>query len=395
MLSLKRIAKIVYALWMLGAAGFLVYYYFSGAGRWSRQPYVDLGIQVVDYTVPFDDYREHAGLFWLLSHHKIRPPHAQPEHGEPWDLARDYIGYRPTDREHPQRLARVDLTHTSLLYIADTYGVYREDLEHVSSRTAHMDYTPLVFGGLSDGDVRAATDFTARGGLLLAEFNSFCDPTGDADRSQLERVFGVQWTGWVGRVFADPYDTGDVPRWLSREYAKQYPGRELPHAPILLLIARDGRLEVLSGPSLADVAPRVLLTKEGARRFPGAPGDAPYYFWFGIVRAQPDSVVHATVQFPELTGIDAVLERIGAGREPAALTEHAYEAGRAIYFVGDFADLDFDPGPHDDSDALSNGARQPIAGRGISTAPVFWRFYAPVMDRLLSQAIAQPTPSRR
>jgi hypothetical protein len=277
----------------------------------------------------------------------------------------------------------------------DVLGVYKGDLENIDTRTAHMDYTSLVFGGLSDGDVHALSDFVTKGGLLLAEFNSFCDPTGDNERRYIENVFGVQWTEWVGRVFADPYDSSDVPHWLPREFARQYPDRELPHSPILLLIARDGHLEVMDGPSLTDVAPRVVMTAEGAKRYPNAPGDAPYYFWFGIVRAQPDSLVHAKLKLPNLQGMPELMQRIGTGMEAPALTEHAFGAGRAIYLVGDFADLDFDPGMYDNEDALSDGARSVSTLLGLSTAPAFWRFYAPVIDQLLAEGIERAAANKR
>ena len=400
--SIKRAAYIAYAIWLLGTAGWF-FHRCSGSGQWAARAYADLGVQVVDYTVPFDNYREHSGLFWLLNHRKIRPPHllekpgVDPEEGEPWDLARDYVGYRPTDREHPVRISHVDRKRSQLIYVTDTYGVYKGDLENIDSRVAHMDYTSLVFGGLSDGDVHALSDFAAKGGVLLAEFNTFCDPTDDSARRHMESVFGVQWTEWVGRVFADPYDTSDVPHWLPREFARQYPDRELPHSPILLLIGRDGTLEVLPGPSLIDVAPRVVMTPEGTHRYPNAPGDAPYYFWFGVVSAQPDTVVQARLKLPNLAGMPELLARIGVRPDPPALTEHVYQKGKALYLVGDFADLDFDPGAYDNDDAIAEGAKKVSALTGLSTAPSFWRFYAPVLDQLLREGVdhaAQRAPAR-
>lgn len=382
---------------MIATAG-LIFHLCSGSGKWSTRAYADLAIQVVDYTVPFDNYREHSGLFWLLNHRKIRPPHmlqqraADPEAGEPWNLATDYVGYHPSDRDHPVRISHVDRSHTQMIYITDTYGVYTGDLQNIDSRTAHMDYTTLQFGGLSDGDVHALSDFAARGGTLLAEFNSFCDPTPDDARRHIEGVFGVQWTEWVGRVFADPYDSSDVPHWLPREFARQYPDRELPHSPILLLIARDGTIEVLDGPSLADVAPRVAMTAEGAKRYPNVPADVPYYFWFGIVRATPDTTVHAKLKLPNLAGMSELIARRGIAPDSPALTEHAYMKGKAIYLVGDFADLDFDPGPYDNENALSDGARSTSKVVGLSTAPAFWRFYAPVLDQLLREGVARAAP---
>jgi hypothetical protein len=346
---------------------------------------------VVDYTVPFDNYREHSGLFWLLNHEKVRAPVAPPvaagtDAAEPWQLARDYVGYRPDDRDHPVRLSRVKRSAAQLIYITDTYGVYRDDLRNIDSRTAHMDYTPLVFGGLSSGDAAALTDFVGRGGMLVAEFNTFCEPTGPDERKRMEDLFGVDWTEWVGRVFADPYDSEDVPHWLPREFAKQYPGTELPRSPILLLVSRSGRLMVVPGPSLEDVAPRIVMNAAGARRYPGAAHDAPYYFWFSIMRARAGTSVYAQLQLPSLDAVTQLLTSLGLGVAPPALTERDDGSGRAIYLVGDFADIDFEPGSYESEDAISDNAARLSALTGMTTAPAFWRFYAPVVHQLLGEA---------
>jgi hypothetical protein len=364
---------------------------FSPTGKWQARPYADLGMLVVDYTVPFENFREHAGFFWLLNHRKIRAPVARPagadpDYGESWQLARDYVGYRPSDREHPVRLSHVDRKAVEMIYVADTYGVYKDDLKNIDTETAHMDYSALVFGGLSNGDVYALTDFVGRGGLLVAEFNAFCEPTPLPERHLMEDLFGVDWTEWVGRVFSDPYDEADVPHWLPREFAKQYPDKELPHTPILLLVSRAGRLLVFGGPSLGDVAPRLMMTDAGRKRYPNAAGDAPYYFWFSLVRARPNTLVYARLQMPEIEGISALLFEIATGQTPPALTQRASGPGRAIYFVGDFADIDFDPGNYASEAAISNGGSAVSLG-GMTTAPTFWRFYAPVVDQLLREAV--------
>jgi hypothetical protein len=377
----------------LAAAAFWGWRRFSPAGRWSSMPYSDLPILVVDYTVPFETYREHTGLFWLLDYAKIRPPIPRPpgaraDWGEPWQLARDYVGYRPTDREHPVRLAYVDHRSAEVIYVTDTYGVYKADLDNIESGIAHMDYTRLVFGGLSKGDGWALSDFVNHGGLLIAEFNTFCEPTPPEVRHDMEALFGVDWTEWVGRVFADPYDTNDVPHWLPREFAEQYPDRELPHSPILLLVARSGKLLVLAGSSIAEVAPRVVVSAEGAARFPKVEHDAPYYFWFSIMRERENTKVYARLKLPELEGAAALLDANGLRPTPPALTEHGVGPGRAIYFAGDFADIDFEPGVFDRENAIANNAWRIPAVTGMTTAPAFWRFYAPVMHQVLREAAA-------
>jgi hypothetical protein len=369
---------------------------FSPTGRWRSKPYVDLGVLVVDYTVPFDNYREHSGLFWLLNHEKVRapvPPQAAgKDYAEPWQPARDYVGYRPSDRDHPLRLSHVNRRGTQLIYVTDTYGVYRGDLLHIDTRSAEMDYTPLVFGGLSSGDTYALSDFVGQGGMVVAEFNTFCEPTGLDERKRMEDLFGVDWTDWVGRVFADPYDTDDVPHWLPREFAKQYPGATLPRSPILLLAERTGRLLVLPGPSIADVAPRVVMTGAGAQRYPQAAHDAPYYFWFSIMRARAGTTVYAQLLLPNIEGVTQLLGSLGLGLAPPALTERDVGTGRAIYFAGDFADMDFEPGSYERADAISDNAERLSALTGMTTAPAFWLFYAPVVQQLLSEAASARKP---
>jgi hypothetical protein len=203
----------------------------------------------------------------------------------------------------------------------------------------------------------------------------------------MEALFGVTWTEWVGRVFADPYDTADVPHWLPREFAKQYPGRSLPHSPILLLVERGGRLMVLDGPSIDDVAPRVVMTAEGHARFPAAAHDAPYYFWFSIMRERADTHVFAHLELPKLEGAATLLEAAGIPAAPPALTERAVGPGRAIYFVGDFADIDFEPGAYNREDVIAQRADSLSAFGGMTTEPAFWRFYTPVMDQLLREMV--------
>ena len=41
---------------------------------WLFKAPLAVSIALVDYTVPFDNYAEHQGIHWLLSHEKIPPP---------------------------------------------------------------------------------------------------------------------------------------------------------------------------------------------------------------------------------------------------------------------------------------------------------------------------------
>jgi hypothetical protein len=363
----------------LAAVSVALWRWLSPTSRWARARTLDLRVLIVDYTVPFADYKEHRGLIWLLNHRKVRAPGL----AENWRAAVDYVGYRPDDREHPVRLAAVDTRGFDVVYVADTYGVYRDDLRDVDKRSAHMDYTPLVFGALSDGDAHALAAFAERGGTIIAEFNSFAEPTSPVVRRQVEPLLGVEWSGWVGRVFVDPYDPSDVPAWLPREFARQFPGQELPHSPILLLADRDGILRVFSAPSLIDVAPRVVMTDLGWQRYPDARADAPYYYWFSLVVPGPGTQVFAELRMPAIAGIPELLDTIGVPRSPPAMTEMGPAAGRRIYLACDCADIDFDPGEYASAGMIARSAALLPAHAGPNSTPVFWKFYAPMMHKLL------------
>lgn len=343
---------------------------------WSSQDTRDLNVVVLDYTVPFENYREHAGVHWLLNHLKVQAP-TDPQ----WSDT-DYVGYHPDDREHPTRLSEVDLTGVDLVTIADVYGVYVDDLIEPDLQLAHNDYSEVIFGGLREPDAKALDDYVERGGTLIAEFNTLAHPTSGVARLILEELLGVQWSGWVGRVFIDPHDEGDVPAWLPRNWAAQNHGAELPHEPSLVLVDEEGTLAIFSGPSVNDVLPRVQLTEGGAERFPGARSGKPMHYWFTLVRAHGDSIVHAEFDMPDRPGLRTWLLAHDLETSPPVLTE--YQGGRTWHMAGEFVDLDFDPGHFDRWGTITWRRWFNSPKVGIST-PAYWGFYTPVAAQLVRE----------
>lgn len=356
----------------------------SPTARWRDLPRLDLRVAIIDYTVPFENYREHAGVIWVLNHLKV----ARPDDYPMWVPARHYTGYSPVRRDRPVRLHELDLAAFDLVYVADTYGVYRDDLEHIDEQIAHMDYSPLVFGGLSADDGRALLDHVARGGAAIAEFNTFCEPTSEVVRVEVQAVFGVEWTGWVGRVFQNPADTDDVPHWFPREFERQFPDRPFPRGPIFVMVGRGGELRVFEGEDVDDVAPRVVLTEHGRRAFPEARSGAPYYYWFAIVRPTEHARVYAELALPERSDVVAALVGIDAPPAPPAMVTNPANPGRTVYFAGDFGEPDFEPGPFGSLDAIATKRDSLELGLGVTQAPVFWMFYAPVVTAVLRELTA-------
>jgi hypothetical protein len=62
---------------------------------------------------------------------------------------------------------------------------------------ADLDYLAMIYGGLKDAEVDAVEEFGARGGHIVAEFNTFASPTSGESRERLEALFGLDWSGWT------------------------------------------------------------------------------------------------------------------------------------------------------------------------------------------------------
>ncbi|HEY9843258.1 MAG TPA: hypothetical protein V6D23_22500, partial [Candidatus Obscuribacterales bacterium] len=187
---------------------------------WKLQPQRDLNLVIVDKTVPVRTYREHSSLVWALNHLKVKAP----EQHERWQLDTDYIGYYPPAKGGAGGVERMltpaDLQGKDILFITDTYGVYRQDVKE-SARKKAADYSPRIVGGLDSREADAIEAFVKGGGTLIGEFNTFATPTPKDVRARMENLFRVHWKGWAGRYFDDLGHPTDVPAWAHRKWKAQ------------------------------------------------------------------------------------------------------------------------------------------------------------------------------
>ncbi len=360
------------------------------------RPKRPLSVVVLDKTVPFDTYLEHAGFFWLLDQLKI----VQPS-GERYDLAADYFGATPGAEPGDPPAATRDLTedaarNADLLYVIDTYGVYEEDLASGEEKKAALERSHKLYGGLTIEEARAIQAARQSGTTIVAEFNSMASPTGHAAAALLEEVLGVRWTHWIGRYFPLLEDRDEVPQWL-RDVCQRELGQPWTFAgPGYVLIQDDTRCEVLlagsdSPPIGLTIEPEPAARKEILRK---AATGTPYTFWFDLVIPGPQTEVLASYQW-DLNGPgNDKLRKLGLPQRFPAVTRHRDGAGvPAYYFAGDFGD------------STVGGGRVPLAGfvtfrrwlekarRIPSHRAFYYRFYVPLMTEIL--AAAEETRSQR
>lgn len=428
---------------------------------WYSQPKLPLKLSLVDYTVPYDNYAEHSASIWAFNHLKLTPPppisvhadHSQTRLSElaqeslkgktkpssqtsnqapikEWATQEHYTGPEPFKPYIQRRLSHTyPLQYLQqnqgipydLIYIADTYGVYREDFTQtiekdgkqikVSSSTdpellktlfdegeidVHMDFSKLIFGGLSEADLDVLEAHAKQQGDLFFEFNAFCDPTPPAVRQRAENLVGLDWTGWSGRFLPDPHDKDDAPHWLERLYKKQFPNQELPKKPSLLLAHRDGRVYLIESDEEAqEVLPTLHIKAKFKDRFPMA--NTPYYyFWFAIMQPQKATDTDLKKQKTQKTEVLAeihlhapnklkdIYKLLDIPNKIPLLTESIVGHSHRFHLSIDGSDIRENLGTYSYSGlSFLNSISRRNRGVSVNQRQVFWQFYLPMLRTIL------------
>lgn len=351
-----------------------------------------LELCVLDKTVPFRNWYEHRSLYWLVDHLNV-----VKADGTSYDLEHDYLGAYPprVPGDPPERtrdLSEEDVAGARLIYLADTYGVYRDDLKSKEHMKAALERSPKIYGGLTLQEARAAAGALDAGKTLVAEFNTLGSPTGEEARTTLEAALGVRWTGWIGRYFSRLGDVGEVPQWMRDDYEREWKKPWRFEGPGYVLMQGDAHCEVLRvGVEVDSVGLTIERDRPVDPHLVHAADSVSYPYWFDIVEDTPATTRLASfVWHPKDAGRLRLKARELKERFAAVTRRAPPRGGAAWYFAGDFADNPLDPRP------------VPFAGylafrhlvEGIKLAPseteFYWRFYVPMMETILNDARVSP-----
>lgn len=357
-------------------------------GCYRTRPARPIPLVVLDKTVPFRNWLEHRSLYWLLEHDNV-----VKADGTHYAVERDYLGAYPppVPGDPPERtrdLAPADVAAARLIYLADTYGVYRDDLASKEKMEAALERSPRLYGGLTADEAAAAAGAPEAGKILVAEFNTLGSPTGEDARATLEGALGVRWTRWIGRYFPRLEDTSEVPRWMRTDYEREWKTPWRFQGPGYVLMQDDAHCEVLR---VGFESERVGLTIERDApvdsHLASAADRVPYPYWFDIVTDDPEAKRLASFQWHLTEAGRLRLKARGLPERFAAVTRRAHpNGGAAWYLAGDFADNPMDPRPI----PFMGYARFRRVVEGFKLAPsetaFYWRFYVPMMESILRDA---------
>lgn len=354
--------------------------FFLPSLAWRLSPYRQLEVWAVDKTVPYPNYREHAGLFWILKHEKIAKLGSKQLYKED----SDYYGFYPYGEEEWKG---IPLSSTGikpdLIYIADTYGVYKDD--YMQKRLS-SDWSPKLYGGLSTEDITTIRENLGGGNTFIAEFNSGASPTNISDRDTLGRLLGLDWSGWIGRYFVDLSKGSEVPDWVVENYEDKKKEAWDFYGRGYVLFSDKDEIEVLSYGRDIGAGGMRFSFKDSWKKIFGLERSVSYRYWFEWTSPKPGTEVVAEYEFDLNERGRAKLEAAGLpSRFPAAyINENTQYTG--WYFAGDFAEMEKPAAPYGRKGI--SWLKRILADDSVDNNDYFfWKAYVPLMQRILKDSL--------
>lgn len=306
---------------------------------WVLKPEKKIGIILIDKTVADQKKNEHASFNWLLHNQKI------VKKTRTLYSLDDYYGFFPQKNERFyisdfEKLNTAQLQElvykNDIIYITDSYGVYSNEWykhQRISERSN------LIYGGLTEKEIRVLQHFKNQKKLIIAEFNCIGSPTKNNVRTDFEELFHIKWTGWIGRYFENLLESNeDIPRWLINNYKSQHNNNWTFKKSGIAFVNENDQIEILEeGRDLVSSVPAIYSTKENTSKF-SIPEKISYPYWFDIIQTDNTNMPVSLYHIQTTARGDSIMEKNNILKTFPATLEHSGDDYRFYYFAGDFAD---------------------------------------------------------
>lgn len=350
--------------------------------KWHRLPETPMDIWVVDKTVPNPDRREHNGLFWILENKKM----VNKQTGQAFHPQTDYYGFFPIDAEHyVTKELPTETQYPDLIYLADTYGVYKDD--YLSTNVAGT-RSELMYGGLSGNEFASIQANLGGGNTIVGEFNTASSPTNIANRQQLGQVFHGTWTGWSGRYFKDLTQGVEVPIWAIEDYEAQTDQKWNFTGEGMILVSDDTRIVVLQNGKEIGKDDIYLFFESAYQTEFGIENDIPYDYWFEWTLPDASAEIIASFHLDLTETGKAALEELGLPETFPAIVRSKNTQYTSYYFAGDFADSN-SVGNWSHFSGYATWKKWFTFGTKGDNSTFYWRCYVPLMGKILDDSKLQ------
>ncbi|WP_280771107.1 hypothetical protein [Salipaludibacillus daqingensis] len=353
---------------------------------WYFQQNETFDVAIINKTAPDETYREHQSITWLLNHN-----HYVKNDGEKYVKEKDYYGFQPNEDDETYDVVPFpeSFEGTDLIYIADTYGVYEEDLPW-SDETQQTNQGPpnLIYGGLEIEEWQQVKESVAEQNTdLIMEFNSFASPTSPDVRDDITDFLRVDWQGWMGRHFNElNKESEEVPSWVITRYESYNNAWTFNGEGFVLINEYSEDIVVLSDEELDlnDTGIRLAFTDKGENEF-GLTNSPAYQYWFDILEAHAEDDVLANYEWDLSTQGEKKLSENGIPTQFPAILHHKKDQANVYYFAGDFADIANVPRFYQVAGFATIRSLFSFESFTPETS-FFWKTYSPMMEEIFAKA---------
>lgn len=300
-----------------------------------------LNLLIVDKTVVNSNSFKHRSVNWILDYEKYTK-----SNGLFYDINKDYYGFFPSDNEKYniqdfEKMNESDLDSMSsiydMVYFTDTYGILGNEWYKHRDRNENSE---SIYGGLSEKDILLLKKMKERNKPIISEFNTIGYPTPYNVRNSFEKMFGLEWTGWMARYISslDTVNNPDLPKWIVRKYKAAHGGWWNFHKEGMLFIHESGNILVLEKDrELTEAIPKIYTDKKYQSQF-GVPGVIIYPYWIDIMVNKNDTnEIISKYVLATTRGGEDLLKNNGIPKIFPGII-HRHKDYSFYYFCGDFAD---------------------------------------------------------
>jgi len=340
---------------------------------------------IVDKTVEMPAASQHTSFTWVLNNQRFTKSKSNL-----YKNSNDYFGFFPL-KDEKFRVKGLERFSTEMLeklsndadlaYVTETYGVDKNDWY----KKTKAEGEGKIYGGMSEQDIQLLEMMKAKHKLIISEFNTIGSPTSDKIREDFETLFGLKWSGWIGRYFSslDTSNNTDLPQWIVKNYEKNNNEKWHFHHAGIAFINTDEEVIILEeGNELRSALP-IIHSSETTQKKYGLPAQTPYSSWFDVM--QYDSSVNTPIANFTLSATAAGKEILKKnnipGQFPAILIHNNLDY-RFYYFSGNFCNNPISmTSSYFKGIGILNNLFYPSANEN-NDHNFFWNFYKPLMTEI-------------
>jgi len=353
---------------------------------WVLTPKKKMIAVIVDKT-EMPNGEQHTSFTWILNNQRFTKSKTHL-----YKNTNDYFGFFPLKNEK-FRLKGLERFSTEMLeklsddadlvYFTDTYGVYKNDWY----KKARAEGPGKIYGGMSEQDIQLLQMMKAKHKLIVSEFNTIGSPTSENIRGDFENLFGLKWSGWIGRYFSslDTINNADLPKWIINNYKKSNDGKWPFHRAGIVFTNTDEKVIILQeGNELTTALPFIEVNNFAQKKY-NVPAQTSYPYWFDVM--QYDSLLNKPIAEFNLNLSTVGKQILKKNNLPArfpAILMHKNSDYQFYYFSGNFCDnpISFNSSYFKGIGFLSRlfYHSEDVNNRRI----FFWNFYRPLMTEITS-----------